>query len=155
MSDYNILFYLYLSIVCLLLFVFAVFVSLQLKSLFFYFLFFIEGLSIDRSNFVFSMKLYQNFYYFHSTISGLSLFISLSELCLEHNLDNVDKKYIYFLLAGAYRDLSFPEISEYYYLKALSYDFQNVQIVSSLANMYNQLGYLQNAKKLYDSISNS
>jgi len=145
MSDYNILFYLYLSIVCLLLFIFAVFVSLQLKSLFFYLLVFIEGLTIDRSNFVFAIKSYQNFYCFYSTISGSSLFISLSEFYLEHDLDNVDKQYIYFLLAGTYRDLRFFEIAEYYYLKALSCDAHDVKIVSSLANMYNQLGYHQNA----------
>lgn len=154
MSEYNVLFYLYLSIVCLLLFVFAVFVSLQLKSLLLYFLVLIEGSSLDKSNFVFSMKRYQYFYYFYSTISDFSLFISLSELSLECNLDSVDKKYIYLLLAGTYRDLSFFEIAEHYYLQALSYCSNDIKIVSSLANMYDELGYPQNTKTFYNSITN-
>lgn len=152
MNDYNVLFYLYLSFVCLLLFVFAVFVSLQLKSLFLYILVYLEVFTFDQSSVVFSIKDYQNFYYLYSSISNYSLFISLSELCLESQIDLVDIKNIYFSLARIYRDLCCWGLAEYYYLKALSAGSDDAQITSSLANMYNHLGYAKNAKRSYYNI---
>ena len=146
MNDYNVLFYLYLSFVCLLLFVFAVFVSLQLKSLCLYIVVYFEVFTFDKSSFVFLIKDYQNFYYLYSTISNYALFISLSELCLESQTRLLDRKNIYFSLARIYRDLFCWGLAEHYYLKALSLGSDDAQIISSLANMYNYLGCPENAK---------
>ncbi len=154
MNNYIGLFYLYLSIVCLLLFTFSIFVSLQLRSFLFYFLSSLEVLTINKSKFIFSVRNYQNFYYYHSRISDYFLFISLSEFCLESNLDDVDKKNIYFSLARIYRELSLFEVAEYYYLEALSFYPQDLQITLSLVTMYNQLRYPNKAKKIQDDVMN-
>lgn len=149
MSDYNILFYLYLGIVSLLLFIFAMFVSLQLRFLTFYLLAFFKILNVSKSSFVFSFKDYQKFYHFYLTTADYFLSISLSELYLEDVSDLDSKKNIYVLLALAYRELSFIEIAKYYYLKALSLDPNNVQLSESLRQMYSQLGYRKDDRSLY------
>lgn len=153
MNNYNTLFYLYLSVVCLLLFVFAIFVSFQIRALFFYFLTFLKILDIDTSNLIFSIKNYQNFYCFYMIAFNYFSSIALSEFYLETILDDLDRKNIYTSLAIAYRELSFVRIAEHYYLKALSLDPFDVQLTLSLTQMYDQLGYKKVAAKLQNDFT--
>lgn len=149
MINYNVLFYLYLSLVCLLLSVFAFFVSLQLKFVFLYLLKYLDILKLHHKNSILLHKNYKNFYSFYLLNFNYFFCISLSEFYLEKKRSLVDKKSIYLALSFIYIEVAFWEIAEYYYLQALSLQSDNCDICVALGNMYLKLGYEEDAQTFY------
>nr|YP_009399212.1 hypothetical protein [Kapraunia schneideri]ARW68818.1 hypothetical protein [Kapraunia schneideri] len=144
MINYNSLFYLYLVVVCLLLFFFAFFVSLQLKFIFFHLLKYLNVFNIFNENFFLLDKDYENFYFCYLNFSNYLLCIFLSECYLDSNISLLHKKLIYTNLGYLYSELLFWEISEYYYLQALSINIDNYKFNIPLQDMYYMLGYQEN-----------
>lgn len=141
MVSYNNLFYLYLSLVALLLLVFSFFVSVQLKTIFLYLLNFLKVYKYFNKSVVFLDTNYQRLCNFYLTTADYFSCIAISELYLKSNDDSLDKKIIYFSLGLIYSKLSYWHISEYYYLKSLSISPDDRQIHSALASLYFKLGY--------------
>ena len=145
------LFYLYLGIVSLLLLIFAVFVSMQLKFIVLYCITLLKILKINKSSLSFSFNDYQDLSYFYLNVSNYFLSFSLCEFYLECTSDSIYEKNLYASLALVYRELSFIQISEYYYFKAIACDPDDAQLSMSLGQMYSQLGYSEDSKIFYQN----
>nr|YP_009394660.1 hypothetical protein [Polysiphonia elongata]ARW63222.1 hypothetical protein [Polysiphonia elongata] len=141
MVSYNNLFYLYLSLIALLLLVFSFFVSIQLKTIFVYLLNFVQVFKYFNKRIVFSDINYQRLCNLHLITADYFSCIAISELYLKINNNFLDKKVIYLSLGFIYSKLCYWHISEYYYLKSSSISSDDMQMNSALANFYSTLGY--------------
>nr|YP_009394452.1 hypothetical protein [Vertebrata thuyoides]ARW63014.1 hypothetical protein [Vertebrata thuyoides] len=144
----NFLFYLYLVVVISILLVFSFFVSLQLKLFSLNFVKSISLLYFFREKLSFIQKDYLDFYSSYIVRFDYFKAIALSELLLE-NLDTVESKVILCSSLGSiYDEMSFVAIAEYYYLEALSYNSNDINLILNLVKLYSILGH-NNKSKLF------
>lgn len=100
-------------------------------------------ISMTKNNLKLLIKLY--IYY-----NKWSIVISLLEL--SEYLNIMDSVSTYNLLAYTYQILSYLQLSEYYYLKALLDNPDNIEILSNLANLYNLLDKKDKSLAIYRRI---
>nr|YP_009392586.1 hypothetical protein [Bostrychia tenella]ARW61148.1 hypothetical protein [Bostrychia tenella] len=150
MSNTILFFRVYVIFSLLFLIPFSYFISLELlhfvkfnPMLYLPFNLFIKEFKLDQKN----VMLLFNFY-----CDRRKWFLSICLLELSCALQVLNKDLVFVSLAYLYRQLSYWTIAEYYYLKAISYSPYNVDVLSSLANMYDILDQTEKATCLYNQI---
>nr|YP_009396512.1 hypothetical protein [Vertebrata australis]ARW65698.1 hypothetical protein [Vertebrata australis] len=146
MYSYNFLFYLYLIIVLLVLCTFSFFVSLQLKVFALYLLKSINLIYFFKKKILFVEEDYLYFFALDLMRLDYSKCIALSELFLENNHLIQNKMMLYRSLGFVYSKISFFTLAEYYYLEALSYSPNNIDLILSLVQIYHSLNYKEKVK---------
>lgn len=101
-------------------------------------------ISLDKDTFSVLVAFFINRKKWFITISILELFLDVKII---HNLN------IYNSLAYCYTTLSYLQIGEYYYLKALSYDSNDINTLANLAALYDLSSNSYKASKIYRRIS--
>nr|YP_009391754.1 hypothetical protein [Acrosorium ciliolatum]ARW59898.1 hypothetical protein [Acrosorium ciliolatum] len=152
MNNNILLFRFYVIISFIFLIPFFLFINLELYKLLKIQFLLKENLTIGKLNVIDinknKLKLFIKLYMYRN-----KWFIAISLLELSEYLNIIDSFDIDNLLAYAYQNLSYLQLSEYYYLKALLYKPNNINTLSNLANIYNSLAKNDEALKIYRRIS--